>query len=131
MDTLQEFESGTLVMSPDGVVIVRIREGTRAVPRDIDDMLAAAEAVCEGKKHPWIVDIRGSRSISREARVMLAGERAARITISTALIVASPVSRVIGSFFIGLNRTPFPTRVFTSEKQALTWLEAMRMNSSA
>jgi hypothetical protein len=41
---------------------------------------------------------------------------------ATALIISSPLSRAIGNFFLGLNRTSMPTRLFTSEADALAWL---------
>lgn len=31
------------------------------------------------------------------------------------------MSRVLGSFFIGLNKPTMPVKLFTSEKEALNW----------
>lgn len=42
---------------------------------------------------------------------------------AVALIVKSPLSRAIGNFFLGLNKTPLPTKLFTSENHAITWLK--------
>jgi hypothetical protein len=39
-----------------------------------------------------------------------------------ALLVGSPVTRVIGNFFIGLNKPRWPVRLFRSESDALAWL---------
>jgi hypothetical protein len=33
------------------------------------------------------------------------------------------MSRVIGNFFIGFSRTNIPTRLFTSEAEAIDWLK--------
>jgi hypothetical protein len=40
---------------------------------------------------------------------------------SLALVCSSPLSRAIGSFFIGLNRPPVPTKMFKYLEQALRW----------
>ena len=42
---------------------------------------------------------------------------------------ASPVSRTIGNFFLGLHRAPYPTRLFSSEREALGWLHDHRRAS--
>jgi len=75
-----------------------------------------------GERRPLLVDIRTVRSVSREARVYYAGYAAAELYSATAFLVESPLSRALGNFFIGLNRPMFPTRLFTSEQEAITWL---------
>lgn len=40
---------------------------------------------------------------------------------SLALVCSSGLSRAIGSFFIGLNRPPVPTRMFRTFDEALAW----------
>ena len=45
-----------------------------------------------------------------------------RARVAIALLVGSPLSRVIGNFFVGLNRSTFPLRLFTSEEEAIAWL---------
>ena len=46
-----------------------------------------------------------------------------KLFLAQAIIVDSPVSRLIGSFFLGLNKPPFPTKLFTSEADAVEWLK--------
>jgi hypothetical protein len=38
------------------------------------------------------------------------------------IIVSSTVSRVIGNFFMGINKPPVPTRLFSDEAAATKWL---------
>jgi len=40
-----------------------------------------------------------------------------------ALIVSNPVHRVIGSFFMGINKTIKPSRIFNSAEKAIAWLK--------
>ena len=70
-----------------------------------------------------LIDMRLIKSISREARVYYANERTASIQRATALLINSPVSRVIANFFMGLNRPLSPTRMFTDEAEAIRWLQ--------
>ena len=76
-----------------------------------------------GKKTPVLSDIRTIKSITREARLHLSGEEAEKIHLCIALLISSNVSKVIGNFFLGLNKPNFPTRLFTSEEKAMEWLK--------
>ena len=70
-----------------------------------------------------LVDIRQIKSVTREARTHATDESVSRFALALALIVDTPVSRVIGNFFLGINRPPYPTRLFTSEREAVNWLK--------
>jgi hypothetical protein len=70
-----------------------------------------------------LVDIRESKGASRECRAYFASDEAAKIQSAGALLISSPLSRLIGNFFIGLNKPKFPTTLFTNEYEAIKWLK--------
>jgi hypothetical protein len=76
----------------------------------------------DSKAMPFVMDIRLARSLSRDARTYFAGEEAHEVFSATALIIDSPLSRTLGNFFLGLNRTRMPTRLFTSTPDGVAWL---------
>lgn len=63
------------------------------------------------------------RSISREARHYYAGQEAAASASAVALIVDTPVSKVLGNFYLGLSNPILPSRLFSSKDDALAWLK--------
>ena len=69
-----------------------------------------------------LIDMTEVAKISKEARDYFANERTASIQRATALLIGSPVSRVIGNFFMGLNKPISPTRLFTDPHKAIQWL---------
>ena len=69
-----------------------------------------------------LIDMTSVTEISKEARDYFANERTASIQRATALLIGSPVSRVIGNFFMGLNKPVSPTRLFTDPNKAIQWL---------
>ncbi len=69
-----------------------------------------------------LIDMTSVTEISKEARDYFANERTASIQRATALLIGSPVSRVIGNFFMGLNKPVSPTRLFTDPHKAIQWL---------
>jgi hypothetical protein len=82
----------------------------------------------EGKVElPVLADIRHVKAIEREAREVYRSRDKYNMQVSAlAILVGSPLSRAIGNFFIGLSRMPMPTRLFTSEADAVQWLKEAR-----
>jgi hypothetical protein len=110
-------------IDPEGI----LRFVTLPVAQELEDAVENVRVSRElgsGVPRPGLLDSREAISISREARSYYAGPENARVLSAVAILVGSPLSRVIGNFFIGLNRTSFPSRLFTSEEQALAWLRS-------
>lgn len=72
--------------------------------------------------YPILVDIRKIRSISKEARDHFAMRDRKPGVLAIAMLVSSPLSRIIGNFFLGLNHPVVPTRMFTDRDQAERWI---------
>ena len=113
----------TLRLTEDGIIHALVREGaeeTEASARHHADLMFA---LAGGLRRPILVDLRKMRSMDRGARIVYSGPQGARYAIALALLVDSPLSRIIGNFFLSLNRSRlYPTRLFTSESDALAWL---------
>lgn len=75
------------------------------------------------KKRPLFCDYSGIRSQDAECRDYYASEETAAVTLVCAILVGSPVSKIIGNFYMGLNKPATPTRLFTSQDSAIAWLK--------
>jgi len=96
-------------------------EQTRA---DAQENIRALESLAEsGRRYPTLVDYRLLKAMDRGARTYYAGPEPTRVMSVVAIVVGSPVSRLIGTFFMGMNKPLVRTRLFTSESEALAWLK--------
>lgn len=109
------FERGSIIRA-------RFLAGVELTLDEARANIAATAELTEGRRMPVLVDLRGVRSQSAEARAYLAGPEATRVSAAVALLVASPLSRAIGNFYLGFNRPEVPTRLFTNELEAERWL---------
>lgn len=92
---------------------------------DAQENIAAIASLTNNTRMPVLVDLRGVRSQSREARDYFGGPQAEATTLAVALLIGSPVSRVLANFFLRLNSAGrYPTRLFTDEPSAIKWLLA-------
>ena len=129
MNTIAESPSLALVtrtcrtwLGEDGIVRTVLSRGSSHTLADAKDNVAAWIKVSGGTKRPALIDIRGVRSQDRDARAHYADGKNGMLSSAVALLIGSPLTRVLGNFYMGLNKTAFPTKMFTSETAALEWL---------
>ncbi len=76
----------------------------------------------EGKRYPILSNIRNVKDSTRDAREFLASEEGCEGVIKAAILIKSPVSKIIANFFINTSRPIVPTKIFTDERKAKKWL---------
>lgn len=80
---------------------------------------------------PLLCDLTNVVKMTQDCRRHFAGPEHAKTFSKAALIVTSPISRIIGNFFLGLNKPLKPTRLFTNKEDALLWLKEDVEHSAA
>ena len=120
-----EVRTHLIWLEDDGIVRVKVKPNIEISLQDAQAAIRAVSSVCGGKKTPALVDMRGLVGMDRGARLYFAGEETAKVESAAALIIESPLSKAIGNFFMGLNKPIIPTRLFTSEEEAIAWLKGL------
>jgi uncharacterized protein YlzI (FlbEa/FlbD family) len=72
---------------------------------------------------PMLCDLTNVIKMTQECRNHFAGPQHAAIFTKCALIVTSPIAKIIGNFFLGANKPIKPTRLFTNKDEAIKWLK--------
>jgi hypothetical protein len=109
----------------EGIVHVKLKPHLVVGFVDAQEAVRAIGQLCGGKRSPVVVDMTELMSMEREARLYFAGAETAQVEAAVAILIRSPLSRAIGNFFMGLNKPLFPTRLFTSEEEAVAWLKSV------
>ena len=110
-------------MVEPGIVRIIYKADAQVTIAEAHENVEAVAKVVGGVHSPIFTDIRPISTIDRDSRQYFVGDEAAEVTSATALLVDSPISRVIGNFFIGLNRSRWPVHMFSEESEAMVWLE--------
>lgn len=107
----------------DELVRLRWAAGVHISEAAARTAMAEVNRLCGDQRHPMLVDMTLTESVSRAARTVFAIPCAAD---TIALLGRSPVDRVIANFVLGVSKLPTPTKFFNSEPAALAWLAEMR-----
>ena len=93
---------------------------------ELPDAIENSDSVAklsEGKIYPMLVNLKEIKSISKEARDHFSMQNRAPGVSAIGLLIKSPASTLIGNFFLGLNKSIVPVKLFTSEEKAVLWLK--------
>ena len=108
-------------LGEDGIIYVKAYDN---LTHNIQDGIAVSgiyQKLSEGKKRPVVCDMSQIKGIDRECREYYAGEEHNAEYIAIALVVKSKISRVIGNFFLGINKPINPTTLVDSVEDGVTW----------
>jgi|SRR6218665_958225 len=109
-------------MGNDGVARTKVKKGAEVELADAVENSKLVNSFFVDEKFPILIDSRGIKSISREARSFFTANGRETNTMAFAILIDSSVSKVVGNFFLGINKPAVPTKLFTNEKEALNWL---------
>jgi hypothetical protein len=110
----------------EGIAISRVKKGAVIGVAEAKENTQAIISFNGGAPCPLLVDARQINSISKEARDHFSMRDRKGYVNSIAILISSPVSRIIGNFFMGLNKPTVPTRLFTDEGAAMSWLRTFK-----
>lgn len=104
-----------------GVVRLGLADDTEITTGDAEAAIDAVASVTAGVRGPLLVDLCSVGPMKRPARKVFADSNVAS---RVALLVGSPVSRMLASFGLGLDRprNGIPLKVFDDEASARRWL---------
>lgn len=111
-----------LVFRIDGIMHVEMNEGRSVGLAEARELLHALREVAEGERPPTLVNLGMSLALTRDARMHLASRDAAAVQRAMGLLVGSPLTHALATFFIALNKPDVPTQLFTDRAAALAWL---------
>ena len=121
-----ETSTASLWLAEDGIIWGVFKDGSRETLETAKENAEVAGSLAGDRRVPVLIDMSAMKMISKEARAHYASADVSAYSLAQALITKSPISRVIGNFFLGLNKPPHPVRLFTSESDALAWLKEIR-----
>ncbi|MGZ3862413.1 MAG: DUF7793 family protein [Bacteroidia bacterium] len=112
-------------MGDDGIVRTKVKAHAEVTIKEAHENSVAVNSYFSktNKKYPLLIDARNIKSISKEARDHFSIQNRETGINSFGVLIDSPLSRIIGNFFMGLNKPTVPAKLFTNEEEAVQWLK--------
>ncbi|MDQ6739579.1 MAG: STAS/SEC14 domain-containing protein [Actinomycetota bacterium] len=110
-------------MAPEGILRIKLPELASITGPQAEAAAALVRSLANGRLLPLLMDVTGVLSVTSEMREVYG--RSVAVS-ACALLGKSPVDRVIAHHFLGAESSGLPAAYFTSESEAIAWLEERR-----
>ena len=119
---IYEINVGTLSVY-QGIIRLQLNDHADVEVHDIDEIYRANQKLSEGSKYYLLVIVGKYSRVSPEARELAANNELSKNRISLAFVTDSLAHKLVVNFFIKFNRPNTPTKLFTDEREAISWLK--------
>lgn len=116
---------GTVYLIEPQIIRMKINEGETF---DVEHVYAGRKAnltLNEGKPFCILLDTGSFFNTTPQARALTAGKEFSKHRIAIAGLAPSLPTKMVGNFFINFHKPTTPTRLFTNENEAISWLRQM------
>lgn len=114
-------------MGDDGIARTKVKKGSEVKLEHAQENSVVVNGFYVDRKFPLLVDARGIKSITRDARNFFTTNGRETNTLAFGIVIDSSVSKVVGNFFLGINKPALPTRLFSDDRSAIEWLKQYRI----
>lgn len=107
----------------DGIVFSFYKPNLQINLEIAKQLVLARQEASEGIARPLFIDISNLISVDLEAREYLAGEQGVQLITAGAIYTSNPISKFVGKLFLYVNKPQKPSKIFSSKKEAIEWLQ--------
>jgi hypothetical protein len=117
-----DWPTSTMWFDEEGILYSKSK---KAPPQTLEEAKRSIERfkkITGGKKVCMLADISNSAPTNKENRDWAAQEMP-NLVKAIAMISTSAMGRMVANLFFGLKPPPYPSKMFSSEKEAKEWLK--------
>jgi hypothetical protein len=116
--------AATLWLRKEGFVQVELHSGVELNLEDVKEIIATERSLAGDKEVPMFIDMRQCKGTKTEARDFWMDKKTLRFLPAVAFLIRSPLSTVLGNFYLEIHRQSKPKMLFTtSESEAIDWIK--------
>ncbi len=116
-------EKGVISILNDNILRFEVKKTDEITVADLRQFNLAIGEIGAGKQFLNLIVIKDFVLFDKEIRNYAASAEANKYTIADAIVVNSSALKMVGNFYIKFNKPLKPSRIFTSEKEAIQWLK--------
>ena len=115
--------AGGPIMLKESIIRISVEQEAEYTLEMAYEVVDIIDKLRKGNRLPLLVDFTNVYSMSRPIRQYYSSPELSAKVSAVAIVSSSAIGRVVGNFFLGLNKPLVPTRLIASEEEALNWLK--------
>ena len=117
-----QMEQIAFVWRSDNILHYRVKNDAHITMKDINASLEVVKAWGKNNKYLHLFEAGQNATVDAEVREWASSSDQNQYTIADAILVKDRAQRLIANLYIRFNDPIKPTRVFTSQSEAIKWL---------
>ncbi len=130
MHTQRTTRTATITLHPDDTIWITSHPGAVETREDALDNMCVLEELSYGRSVLIGLDMSAVKTVNLDARDIYTGVSGVEMA-ALAIVVGSLMSQVLGMFYVSLNQSSMPMRVFRSRQRAEQWLRHLQRRQQA
>lgn len=107
----------------EGIIIGTYKPGLKINLEMAKEIVQIRLTFAEHKSMPALINGQGVVSVDKAARDFFSSKHGIKGLKAAAIIVESPFNSFLGNFFLWVNKTRLPVKIFTNSSFAFSWLK--------
>lgn len=128
MNQVVQLKKVTVAQLEEGILENAFKGGDNIEVEDFYELSKVNYHLVKSKPYTVLATAEELTSFSAEARELVASEKFAGIAIAKALLISGLSQRIVGNFYIRVNKPHIKTRLFTDRDEAIVWLREQYRN---
>ncbi len=113
----------TLNMREDGILHTHVSSERVQTVNDLKEVVPIVGEMVNYKQVPLLVTLDDFALPSADVRKFWADKETCPYNSAEAFIAVSPGHKMIGNFYLAINKPGRPTKMFSKEEEAIIWLK--------
>ena len=121
-----DFDGYTIFLSKDNIMQLKFKPKFHGEEKDARNMIDVFRKIMKGEKCLALVIYQEDNMFTKEAREYIATDEVGEVVKADALIITGLPMKLIGNFYLQINKPKRPTRMFTKPEDGLKWLQQFK-----
>lgn len=121
-----DISTGRISIIQDEIVKLEFTPNVKINLEQAKEIFQARLQLIACNKQFVLTDLRTVPVPDIHARNYTQSNEVTNITHGMAILIGSPMSKILGNFFFGINKAKFPTKLFTCQDTAIDWLKKLK-----
>jgi hypothetical protein len=118
-----DMKASSVSLRSDGIIQIAVKPNTTLQVEDGKEIVKAFAELGGGKKFPLLFLAGDFALASSDARNYASGQEANQYTLASVFVVKNIAQKLMGNAYITFNKPITPTKIMTSEYEAVKWLK--------
>ncbi len=115
---------------PPNIIVISLKDKSVLETEDIAEIKEIDLELTKGEDYVVVAISGDYTSISKDAREFLVSNPMEKKRKALAFVINSLSHRILGNFFIKVNKPSAPTKIFTTKEEAIIWAKKILIDSS-